>query len=114
MTMPVAADTSTVDDKVATVIVDELEEVEDTDESTKLYKRRKLDDSAVVGVCLTIQKKMSDKAVLLSGELDDKIISAAQKLLFKFPSLMGYVHWSLGRQTPICKYSIVAQTIGLQ
>jgi len=30
----------------------------------------------------------SDKAVLLSSELDDKIINAAQKLLFcKFPSL---------------------------
>ena len=34
--------------------------------------------------------RMSDKAVLLSHELDDKIIGAAQKLLLsKFPSLNG-------------------------
>ena len=34
--------------------------------------------------------RLSDKAVLLNGELNDKVINAAQKLLLeKFPSLKG-------------------------
>ena len=56
-------------------------------------KKRKLDDPVVDDVWVTIHKvtlRMSDKAVLLSCELDDKIIGAAQKLLLhKFPSLNG-------------------------
>ena len=86
--MSVAADTD--DSCHVTVIV---EEVEDTDECTTSYKRRKLNDSEVDDVWVTIHKvilRMSDKAVLLSSELDDKIVGAAQKfLLCKFPSLNG-------------------------
>ena len=43
----------------------------------------------------------SEKAVLLSHELDDQIIGATQKLILsKFPSLNGLqstlLHWCLG------------------
>ena len=51
------------------------------------------DGSEVDNVWLRIQNvvlRLSDKTVLLNGELNDKIINAAQKLLLqKFPSLQG-------------------------
>ena len=53
-----------------------------------MNKRSKVDD-----VWLRVQNvvlRLSDKAVLLSEELNDKVINAAQKLLHqKFPSLQG-------------------------
>ena len=64
-------------------------QVEDNDNDGN--KRRKVDN-----VWLRVQNvvlKLSDKAVLLNGELNDKVINAAQKLLHqKFLSLQGL--WS--------------------
>ena len=80
-----------VDDSCSVTVI--VKEVEDMDESTTIYKKENLDDSEVDDVWVTIHKvilRMSDKAVLLSSELDDKIIGAAQKLLlYNFPSLNG-------------------------
>ena len=59
--------------------VDVVLEVDDDDDDGG--KRRKVDD---VGEWIKIQNmvlRLSDKAVLLNGELNDKLINAAQKLL---------------------------------
>jgi len=99
--------------------------VEDTDKSTTMHKRRKLDDSEMDNVWVTFHKvilKMSNRTVLPSSKLHDKLISAFQELLFsKFPSLKGLrstlssgPHLEFGTQVTMCRYSIAAQTIGLQ
>ena len=68
--------------------VDVVLEVDDDDDDGG--KRRKVDDA---GEWIKIQNmvlRLSDKAVLLNGELNDKLINAAQKLLLqKFPSVKG-------------------------
>ena len=53
-------------------------------------KRRKVDDAREWIKIQNMVLKLSDKAVLLNGELNDKLINAAQKLLLqKFPSVKG-------------------------
>jgi len=63
-----------------------VEEVEDTDESTTMCKRRKLDDRYVSIMIRKVMLKMSDRVVLLSSELN-KLISAAQNF-----SLVSFHH----------------------
>ena len=53
-------------------------------------KRRKVDNAREWIRIQNMVLRLSDKAVLLNGELNDKLINAAQKLLLqKFPSLKG-------------------------
>ena len=60
-------------------------QVDDDDDDGK---RRKVDD--VWLIARNVVLRLSDKAVLLNGELNDKVINASQKLsLQKFPSLQG-------------------------
>ena len=67
--------------------VDVVLGVDDDDDGGK---RRKVDDAREWIKIQNMVLRLSDKAVLLNGELNDKLINAAQKLLLqKFPSVKG-------------------------
>ena len=62
----------------------------DDNASDDASKRRKVEGSEEWIAVQSMVLRLSDKATLLNGELNDKIINGAQKLLLqKFPSLKG-------------------------